>query len=138
MTRIELDRRRLHALCQEALEFGVDGAILGRYLVPAWFRSPGRRGGFLGDQRTGDLALNGKQCACPGWGKIARKIFEKGVFAEPEEPVHAHDSRARSGVLKFCSERGKILAGIRSASRHVDKRRDVGVIPGLADNRSGK
>ena len=41
MTAIGFEGRCPHALCDEALQLGLDGLVLGGYDVPAWLGSPG-------------------------------------------------------------------------------------------------
>src|SRR5262249_39223957 len=81
-----------HALCDEALQFGLDGLILGSHDVPAWLGSPCRSFNLLIEQVRCRRSMRGPD----EFLLVLRQITGKGRYAvwfQPNTPIGQFDMR---------------------------------------------
>ena len=127
---VELDRGRVHALGEEALEVGIDGLVVLRHRVPGRLRVPRSLRGAAGEDRGGGRPLHGVEL--PGLLRLHAigKIFQEGVFGELCVAVVLLTMPARTGPAGNCFDSAtKSSFGIGRACGDVDEAGDLRVGP---------
>src|SRR5206468_6870172 len=87
-----------------------------------------------GEERVGDPPLNRVEHTRPGWIAAAGEVLEKRLLAQLGEAARLDEAGHGRWRGEFLSQGRIVLAGIRRASRDVDKGRDLGVNASLADD----
>src|SRR6516225_5727876 len=135
MTAVGLEDCCPHALCDEALQFGLDGPVLGGDDVPAWLGSPCRSFNLLIEQ----IRCRRSMCGPDEILLRLRQITGKGrytIWLQPNTPIGQFDMREdiRGGKL-FLQALRRLISIWRKRS-DVNESGHTSVRPGGSDDGS--
>src|SRR6516162_439514 len=124
-----------HALCDEALQFGLDGLVLDGHNVPAWLGSPCRSFNLLIEQVRCRRSMRGPD----EFLLMLRQITGKGrsaVWFQPNSPIGQVDMREDSCGGKLFQQTLCRLISIWRKCSDVNESGHTSVRPGGSDDGS--
>src|SRR5262245_55653355 len=135
MTAVGFEDRCPHALCDEALQLGLDGLVLGGYDVPAWLGSPGCSFNLLIEE----IRCRRSMCCPDEFLLMLRQITGKGrnaVWFQPNTSVcHFNMREYVCGRKLFLQTLCRFISIWRKRS-DVNESGDTSVRPGGSDDGS--
>src|SRR5262249_16462530 len=135
MTAVGLEDRCPHALCDEALQLGLDGLVLGGYDVPAWLGSPGGSFNLLIEE----IRCRRSMCCPDKFLLMLRQITGKGrnaVWFQPNTPVCHFNMREDVCGRKLFLQTSCRFVSIWRKRSDVNESGDTSVRPGGSDDGS--
>jgi hypothetical protein len=135
VTAVELRGLGIHPIGNEALEFGIDRAILGPDDIPTWLRFPGSAGVWQGEDVLRRSHGSGIHQLLVRVREVATEVLGP-LLSEPEPSIRDVDTVEYGSAVEFVLLSLRGLAVIWSKSAQVDQRSYTVIHAGVSNQRA--